>query len=312
MKNILDKIKEYNTIIIHGHIRPDGDCIGSQYGLMYLIKKSFPDKNVYVTGDSSNYVSFLGIPKMIDGKLFSGALSICVDCPRSDRLSDERFNLSKYSIKIDHHFDSEKYTDYEYVDYNASSCTQIITEFYMNFKNELIMSKECAEALYTGLLTDTGRFQNSNISSKTFIVASELLNYGVDIIKINNNLSLESESSLRLKGYCLNNFKVTQNGVVYIILKKEIISEFGVGDEEAASIVSSISSLKGCPVWTLVLETEDTIRIRLRSRGPAINELAQKYNGGGHKLASGGRLNSWDDLDQFINDADALLREFKN
>lgn len=310
MKKILEKIKEFNTIIIHGHIRPDGDCIGSQYGLMHLIKNSFPDKKVYVTGDCSKYVSFLGKPEMIDKVLFDNALSICVDCPSVDRLSDSRFDLSKYSLKIDHHFDSEKYTDYEYVDYNAISTTQIITEFYMNFKDELKMNKEAATALYVGLITDGGNFRYSNVNSKTFLVASELLKYDVDIVNINNLLTLEDESALRFKGYCLNKFKVTKNGFAYIILKKEDINKYGVGDEIASSIITSISNLKESPVWALVMETDNIIRIRLRSRGPAINELAQKYNGGGHKLAAGGRLNNWDELEHFLKLADELVKEY--
>ena len=133
MRKILEKIKEYNKIIIHGHIRPDGDCIGSQYGLKYLIEDSFPEKEVYITGDSSEYLSFVGIPSKVDESLFNGALSICVDTPTCDRLSDDRCNLSDYTIKIDHHFDSDKYTDYEYIDHKAASCTEILSELNKGF-----------------------------------------------------------------------------------------------------------------------------------------------------------------------------------
>ena len=109
MKKILEKIKEFNTIIIHGHINPDGDCIGSQYGLKYLIEETFPNKKVYVSGNVSEYVSFIGKPTIIkDESIFNNALSICVDCPVYERLSDNRCDKSKYSIKIDHHNDSNK------------------------------------------------------------------------------------------------------------------------------------------------------------------------------------------------------------
>lgn len=311
MDKIFEKIKEYDTIIIHGHIRPDGDCIGSQYGLMYLLKESFPNKNIYVTGDTSKYVSFIGKVNKVDEELFSTALSICVDTPLYERLSDNRCIESKYTIKIDHHVDSHKYTDYEYVDSTAISTTQIITEFYKKFKNELVMNKEAATALYVGLITDSGNFKYENVSSKTFEAASELIKHNVDIVSINNNLNLEEEKSLRLKGYCLNKFKVTENGFAYIILTREEINNFAVGDEAAASLVTSISNIKTCPVWALIMECEDIIRIRLRSRGPAINELAQKFNGGGHKLAAGGRLNSWEEIDEFISLADNLVKNYK-
>lgn len=311
MKKLLDKIKEFDTIIIHGHIRPDGDCIGTQYGLMYLIKESFPSKKVYVTGGDSKYVSFIGSPELIDESLFQNALSICVDCPSLERLSDNRCNKAKYTIKIDHHADSTKYCDYEYVDSESPSCTQIITEFYMKFKDELVMSKDAATALYVGLVTDTGRFSYGNITSKTFECTAELLEFGIDLNYISNSLSLETEAALRLKGYCLNNFKVTDNGFVYIVLRYDEFIRFGVGEEVASSLVTSISTIKECPVWALIIENPEKIRIRLRSRGPEINELAKKYNGGGHKLASGGYLKNWDELDAFVKLADELVEKYK-
>lgn len=313
MKKILEKIKEFNTIIIHGHINPDGDCIGSQYGLKYLIEETFPNKKVYVSGNVSEYVSFIGKPTIIkDESIFSNALSICVDCPVYERLSDNRCDKSKYSIKIDHHNDSNKYCDYEYIDDMTPSCTQIITEFYMKFKDELKMSKKAATALYVGLLTDTGKFSYGNITPKTFECAANLLSSGIDLGYINNVMSLETEAALRLKGYCLNNFKVTENGFAYITLKYEEFNKFGVDEEVASSLISSISTIKECPVWALIIENKEKIRIRLRSRGPAINELAQKYNGGGHKLASGGTLKSWNDLEKFVKLSDELVKEYKN
>lgn len=311
MEHILEKIKEYNTIIIHGHIRPDGDCIGSQYGLKYIIEETFPDKLVYLTGDTSEYISFIGSVEKIDDSIFENALSICVDTPMLDRLNDNRINLSEYTIKIDHHVDSEKYTDYEYVDATSISCTQIITEFYMKFKDELIMSKDAATALYTGLLTDSGHFKYANVNYKTFLIASELTKHGVDIVDVNNKLSLEKESVLRLKGYCLNKFKTTKNGFAYITLTKEEIKKFNTSLENASSLVTIISNIDNCPIWALFIEEANSIRIRLRSRGPAINELAQKYNGGGHKLASGAKLKSWNELEWFVKLADELVNTYK-
>lgn len=313
MKHILDKIKEYNIIIIHGHINPDGDCIGSQYGLKYLIEETYPNKLVLITGNTCKYVSFIGEPTIIgDEHIFDDALSICVDCPTYDRLSDNRCNKSKYSIKIDHHIDSNKYCDYEYIDATSPSCTQIITEFYREFKDELKMNSKAATALYVGLLTDTGKFSYGNITPKTFLCASTLMECGVDLSYVNNSLSLETESALRLKGYCLSNFKVTENGFAYIILKYDEFTKFGVLEETASSLVSSISNINDCPVWALIIENTEKIRIRLRSRGPAINELASIYNGGGHKLASGGTLQSWEDLEEFVKLADKLVKEYKS
>lgn len=311
MKKILEKIKEYNTIIIHTHSRPDGDAIGSQYGLMYLIKESFKDKNVYVTGEHSEYVSFLGKPTLIDENLFKNSLSICLDCATSERLSDNRYNKSEYSIIIDHHIKDKTYCDYEYIDDTKASCAEIIVEFYEKFKNELIMNENCANALYVGILTDTGYFKYENVSSNTFQMAAILLDKGVNISRIDKLLSNESLDLLKLKGYCLNSFKITENGFAYIVLNKKIINEYNVSNEEAASLVNIISTMNDIPVWAMIIEDEKEIRIRLRSKGPDINNLATMYNGGGHKKASGAKLNSWDDLDKFVDDTDKLVKEYK-
>lgn len=312
MEHILNKIKEYNTIIIHGHYRPDGDCIGSQYGLMHIIKATYPEKTVIVTGETSDYVSFIGKPIILeDESLFENALSICVDCATSERLSDTRFNKAKYSIKIDHHLDVEAYGDYQFVDTTAPACAQIITEFYLKFKDELVLNKEAATALYVGISTDTGRFKYDSVNSRTFLAAATLVDNGVDLGYIDNQLSIETLQTLKLKGYCLSNFRITESGFAYLVIKRETIEEFGVSYEDAASQVSTISTIEGCPVWAMFIEYPTEIRIRLRSRGPVINQLAEEYNGGGHPKASGARLSNWLDLDEFVCKADNLVLNYK-
>ena len=311
MEFILKKIEEYKRIIIFGHVRPDGDCIGSQYGLQRIIKESYPDKEVLVSGETSDYVGFVGKPEMVDDSLFKGSLGICVDVANSDRISDQRYKNCDYVIKIDHHPNVEAFGDYVYVDDKAPACAQIITEFYLNNKNKLRMTTEAAEALYVGIVTDTGRFKYDSTTSKTHIIAASLLEYGVNIGKIDNELSVETIDSLKLRGYCLNTFKVTEHGFAYIVMKRETIEKFGVSDEDAANQVTSISTIEGCPSWAMFIEYPEQIRIRLRSRGPIVNQLAEEYSGGGHPKAAGARLDSWDDLEGFLAKADKLVDDYK-
>ncbi|MDD4069922.1 MAG: bifunctional oligoribonuclease/PAP phosphatase NrnA [Candidatus Izemoplasmatales bacterium] len=311
-EQILEKIKEFNRIIIHMHIRPDGDCYGAGFGLKNIIKESFPEKEVYVVGESAEYVDFVGTPDIIEDDMFKDALSIVVDTASKDRVSDQRFNLAKYVIKIDHHIPIEEYGDLIYVDTTRPATAQIILEFYLQFQEELKLNMEAAKALYTGIVTDTGRFRFRSVTGDTFIAVAHLLNYGLDFVDILTRLSQKSESLMKLQGYVLLNFQKTENGVAYIKMTPDVIERFDVSLEEATSLVNELSTLEDCPVWILFAEYENNIvRARLRSKGPAINELANKYNGGGHAQACGANLGTWDKTEELLKDADELVKAYK-
>lgn len=311
-EQILEKIKEFNRIIIHMHIRPDGDCYGAGFGLKNIIKESFPDKEVYVVGERAEYVDFVGTPDVIDDELFKDALSIVVDTASESRVSDQRFKLAKYVIKIDHHIPVADYGDLIYVDTTRPATAQIILEFYLQFQEELKLNMEAAKALYTGIVTDTGRFRFRSVTGDTFIAVAHLLDYGLDFVDILSRLSLKSENLMKLQGYVLLNFQKTENGVAYIKMTPDIIEKFDVSLEEATSLVNELSTLEDCPVWILFAEYENNIvRARLRSKGPAINELANKYDGGGHALACGANLGTWEKTDELLKDADELVKLYK-
>lgn len=311
-KVILNKIKEYEKISIHMHIRPDGDCYGSGFGLKNIIKETYPEKEVVVVGETAEYVKFIGDVDVVEDDFFKGALSICVDTASASRVSDQRFNLADYVIKIDHHIPVEDYGNYQYVDTTRPAASQIITEFYMEHKDELKLNMAAARALYTGILTDTGRFKYRSVSADTFRAVAFLVDFGLDFTSIISQLDIRSEKLMKLQGYVLQNFKKTPNGVAYIEMRPELIEEFGVSLEEATSLVNELSTLEDCPVWALFAEYENNIvRARLRSRKPAIDKLANKYDGGGHKLACGANLGDWDNVENLLRDADQLVKEFK-
>ena len=150
IEKILTKIKQYDQIAIYGHIRPDGDCYGSQFGLADIIKESFPEKIVKVVGAVSEYVSFVGTPDIVSDEFTKEALSIVVDTATSGRVSDQRYLNGQEIIKIDHHIPVDQYGDLIWVDTNFPACSQMITYFYYKFKDQLKMSPKGATALYTG------------------------------------------------------------------------------------------------------------------------------------------------------------------
>jgi len=309
---ILEKIKEYKKIIIHIHKRPDGDCYGAGFGLKYIIKETYPEKEVYLVGEEAEYVSYVGTPDKLEDEMFKGALSIVVDTASEDRVSDGRFKLSDFVIKIDHHIPVNDYGDLMYVDTTRPASAQIILEFFLRYKDELKFNMEAAIALYTGIVTDTGRFRFRSVNSDTFRSVAYLLDYGLDFVEVLNKLSVKSENLLKLQGYVLLNFKKTENGVAYIKMTNELVEEFDVSLEEATSLVNELSQLEDCPVWMLFAEyEEDFVRARMRSKGPAIDKLANQYDGGGHALACGANLGTWDKADELLADADILVKEYK-
>lgn len=311
-EQILEKIKEFNRIIIHMHIRPDGDCYGAGFGLKHIIKESFPTKEVYVVGERAEYVDFIGKTDIIEDELFNDALSIVVDTAAKSRVSDQRFNLAKYVIKIDHHIPIEEYGDLIYVDTTRPATAQIILEFYLRFQEQLKINMEAAVALYTGIVTDTGRFRFRSVTADTFKAVAHLLDFGLDFVDILTRLSVKSENLMKLQGYVLLNFQKTENGVAYIKMTPDVIEKFGVSLEEATSLVNELSTLDDCPVWMLFAEYENNIvRARLRSKGPAIDSLANKYDGGGHALACGANLGTWEKTDELLKDADELVAQYK-
>jgi phosphoesterase RecJ-like protein len=309
MERILNKIKSYDTIIIHGHKRPDGDCYGAQFGLKNIIKSSFPNKLVYVVGQTSDFVDFVGKVDTISDSTYQNALAIVVDTAVRDRISDERYQTAKEVIKIDHHIPVDDYGDLRWVDTNFPSCAQMIAYFYYKFRGELKLTEEGAIALYTGILTDTGRFRYRGVSKVTHQLAGLLLEKGVDVEYIDQMLSTETIETMSLKGFAYNNFK-TAKGFIYLKVTRDVIEKYQVTDEQAASMVSIIGGIKGYPVWALLIEYPGEIRIRLRSSGPNVDKLANKYGGGGHAKAAGAKLEKWEELDQFISDVELLVQSY--
>lgn len=309
---ILDKILEYKKIIIHMHMRPDGDCYGAGFGLKNILKESFPEKEIYVVGETAEYVKFLGDVDTISDDVYSGALSIVVDTATRDRVADQRYVKGDYVIKIDHHLPVDQYGDYQYVDITRPATAQIILEFYLEFANILKLNMEAARALYTGIITDTGRFKYRSVTSDTFIAVAHLLDFGLDFTKILSTLDVKTENQMKLQGYVLQNFEKTPNGVAYIKMTPDIIKKYNVSLEEATSLVNELSVLADCPVWMLFAEYENNIvRARLRSKGPSIDKLANKYEGGGHPMACGANVGNWETVDKLLQDADDLVKEYK-
>ena len=314
-KKLLDiyaKIKDFNKIIIIVHKRPDGDCLGSAYGLKDIIKTTWPKKKVQISAETVGYLNFLGKPDEITDKDFNGALVISVDTAARNRIYDQRFGRGDMLIKIDHHIPVENFGDIDYVDVNRPSCTLIIMDLLNEFSNQLKITKKGAQALYTGTLTDTGRFKYSGVNGDTFRSVAKLYDNGLETDDIYKNLDVRTDQLTKYKGYFLQHYKKTENGVAYINILPKHIKKFKVSLGEASSLVNELGYFDDCPIWILFAEYEGKIvRARMRSKGPSIDKLANKFDGGGHRLACGANLGTWKRAKLLLEEADLLAKQYK-
>ncbi|MDR2822429.1 MAG: bifunctional oligoribonuclease/PAP phosphatase NrnA [Acholeplasmatales bacterium] len=302
-------IKQYDKIVLIGHTRPDGDCYGSEFGLYHLIKDNYPSKEVHISGEVCEYVSFLGTPEIVSDEFLKEALVIAVDCGNVDRLADKRISSALYSVKIDHHDDSDEYADMNWIVPAFSSCCEMIA--WLAFVNRLNVDKSAGTAIYTGITTDTGDFKHFGVTSDTFLICSYLADCGVDVEEIASYTGARTLDTIKYTGYIYENCKYTKNGVVYIKITKDIVEKYSLSYEKAAAGLNSIGYIEGYPVWFMAIEYPSEIRLRLRSKYEGINEFARNYKGGGHSKAAGASLDSWDDLDRLLSDIDNFAKESK-
>ena len=311
---ILDKIKAYDKIVISRHIRPDGDAIGSTHGFAALLRASFPEKDIrLVSEDSSTYLAFLGPDdETPDDSFYDGALVIVIDCGTKDRISNKKIDLGRELIKIDHHIDNLPYGDISWVEEERASACEMIVDFWQSFPDVLKMTKEAALPLYVGMVTDSGRFRFPSVSGDTMRLAGALLDVGIDTETMFAHLNLEDYEHFKYEAYVYENMERTENGVAYLFVTLEMQKRFGLDREAASNTIGYLDSIKDSLIWLAFIDNGDgSIRVRLRSRFLTVQELASRYNGGGHDRASGATVYSWEEAKALIREADEMLGEYK-
>ena len=313
---ILQKIKEYDTIMLFRHFRPDGDAKGSTKGLQGILKATWPEKQVYlINDDHSDYLAFMGDdePEVAD-EVYEKALAIVLDTATPDRIANKKYTLCKELIKIDHHIEVAPYGDLSWVETEKSSVCEMVAEFYSTFRDELKITKEAATHIYTGMVTDSGRFQFSSVSGDTLRYAAVMLDQGINTDLMYAHLQLKDFEELKFRAQIYKLMKISENGVAYVYLSKELQDKFGLKPESASACISAMDSIKGCLCWIGFIENGDeegSVRVRLRSRFVAINSVAEHYRGGGHACACGATIFSKKEMRALVKEADAIVKEYK-
>ena len=301
-RQIIDTIAKFETIIIHRHVRPDPDAYGSAFGLREILRTTYPNKKVYTTGEHEETLSFLTMPDKVTDDQFKDALVIVTDTANTERVDDQRYKTGAFLLKIDHHPNDDPYGDLLWVNTDASSASEMIYDLYEEGKKvaDWTMSDEAARLLFAGIVGDTGRFMFHSTSRKTFETAGDLISYNFDRTELFNGMYEVDRNLLNLQGYIYQKFVIDDNGMAYVKLTMDTLKDFGVTSSETSLLVGSLGNVKGIRAWVIFIEESDQIRVRLRSKGPIINELAKEFGGGGHPLASGASVYSWEEADQVI------------
>lgn len=307
---ILAMIKKYERIIIHRHQRPDPDAIGSQCGLAEILRANFPEKEIYQVGGPVEGLDYLATMDEISDDLYTGALVIVTDTANAPRISDKRYESGAKLIKIDHHPNDDPYGDLLWVNPKASSCSEIIADFA--FTEKLTVTENAARLLYGGIVGDTGRFLYPATTSHTLQVAAKLLEYGFDAAKLNRQIDQISLEVAKLSGYLYQNLQIDGNGAGYVILDQTILKKYGIKDSDTAALVPLPGTIETVLAWAVFVEQpEGYYRVRLRSKGPVINELAKRYHGGGHPLASGANAKDQAMCQEIYHEIQALCADYQ-
>ena len=309
-EEILKAIADNDPIIIHRHWNPDGDALGSQIGLKHLILENFPGKTVYTVGDAAGRYGFMegSSMDMVPDEAFDNALCVILDTAARGLISDERYERARSTARMDHHLFVEKIAQVEVIDSTFESCCGLVTQ--MAVECGLRINAQAALALYTGMVTDSGRFRYDSTSARTFTLAARLLEQGIDTNELYRNLYANDLEQVKQRARFIQKIQLTPHQVAYIYTSR---AEMSGPDADSNAIsrgmVGVMSDIRGVDVWVNFTESDKGVLCELRSSRYNINPIAVKYGGGGHMKASGATVKNREEAMRMLEDLDALAEE---
>lgn len=314
---VLEKIQEFDHIVIFRHQMPDFDALGTQMGLATWIQDNFPSKVVHVVGE--NHVTFTPrlYPYMdvVEDEFFDTPfLAIVCDTGDTKRISDARYQKASYIIKIDHHPNREPYGNINIVMEELAAASELVANMLFLFPDPYFVSKKCAEYLYSGIVGDSGRFLFNSTTAHTFEIARLLVATGIQLSQdVYQKMYRKSIQDLRVTAYVLTHFQVSPQGVAYYVLSEEIQNELEITVERGKENINQFANIEGIEIWCSI--TQDTKRNRwkvsIRSKQIPVNGVASHFNGGGHDQASGAEIPTLDQLPSLIQELDNLILSYK-
>ena len=293
MEKIANELKGINTVAIAGHVRPDGDCVGSCMGLYLYLKENYPDiaADVYLEQPGAQF-SFLSCFEEIKtvyqtGKVYDLLITLDVSDKNRIGVAEEAYETAKKRVCIEHHISNRGLGDVNEIRPDASSTCEVL---YTLLEEEKV-SKAVAEAIYTGMVHDTGVFQYSCTSPETMRIAAKLMEKGIPFTKIVEESFYEKTYvQNQILGRCLMESILLMDGKCVIgVVKKKMMDFYHVEPKDLDGIVQQLRIIKGVEVAIFIYEVKpQEFKVSLRSKGKVnVNEVASYFGGGGHVLAAG-------------------------
>ncbi len=308
-RKILNEIKKYDTIVIARHIGVDPDALCGQLALRDSLRLRFPKKKIDAVGNGSTRFAALGTLDKVEK--YDNFLLIVLDTPDKKRIDFPYVEDANAIMKIDHHPFIESIGKIEYIDEKKSSVCEILMDFLK--KMHLPCNCQIARTLYSGLASDSNRFLYNTVTDSTFsLVAYYLKKYPFSLPDVYNDLYMRPIKELRLQGYIGENLNLTENGLAYIQLTNEQIIKFKADSASGGNMINDFNFIEEILVWVIATEDvkNENIRINIRSRGPIINQVAEKYHGGGHMFAAGARVSCFEEAELLLKDLDTVCKNY--
>ena len=309
-EQVLSAISAHARVIIHRHTSPDGDALGSQIGLKHLIQANFPGKEVYAVGDEARRYAFMedSVMDALADSAWEGALAIILDCSARSLISDDRYTRAAATARIDHHIFCEEIAQIEVTDTSYESCCGLIAQMAIECGWDL--PAIAAKSLYTGMVTDSGRFRYDATSARTHRLAAWLMEQPFDTNEIYRNLYASDFEQIRLRAQFTLKVQFTPANVAYIYTTLEELKALSADTFTVSrGMVGVMSDIRGVDIWANFTETEQGVFCELRSSRFNINPIAVKYGGGGHAKASGATLKNREEAMTMLRDLDAMMEE---
>ena len=307
IENVIEEIKKSEKIVLAGHISPDGDAISANFALALAIEKLGKKPIVLLEKYSDTYSFLKGHNFVLENCDFIPDIFISLDCGDISRLGkkQELFKKAKKTINIDHHMDNNNFGDLNVVNKKASSTSEIVYEIISKMDGVEI-DLDIATIIYTGIVFDTCGFKHNSTGKRTHQIAGELVEKGVDSSKVQTNLIYtHTLANSKLLAKSIQNLEIHKNLAISTISKDEIFNECNGTYEDLEGISGYLLDIKGIEISVFLYEKLDgSIKASFRAKEFNVNEIAKKFNGGGHMLASGATLN------MSLNEAkNAILKE---